>query len=1147
MRTKMSVCIVVALGAMALTSIASAQEQVTSGVYRGVLPVVKADTSPPLRSIAPLPIAKGARNLVDPESGFAGEPGPQDSDPIVQGQVMTEAVPPPSTSFDGPPNLFGGAPPDPVGDVGPDHYVAMSNLHFAVYDKSGALLYGPAANNTLWSGFGGDCQSDNDGDPVVIYDQLADRWILTQFTASGPNYYNCMAISTSPDPTGTYYRYAVSTGGNFPDYPKYGMWPDAYYISTRDFDGLGGPFVGVGAYAINRAQMIAGDPSPQIISFLVPRGSTPYNVGDGLLPADLDGNTPPPTGSPTYFVGSMDNGGQYGAPQDALTLWKFDVDFTTPANSSFTLTDTIPIAPYDTQFSACSGRDCIPQPGTSNKLDILSYRQRPMNRLAYRNFGTHEALVTNQSVEAAPGIAGMRWWEIRDPNGTPVIHQEGTFAPGVTDGIHRWMGSIAMDEAGNMALGYSASDATSTYPSVWYTGRLAGDPLGTMSQGEGSIIDGTGSQTSYERWGDYSSMNVDPTDDCTFWYVNEYLPTSSGSGWQLRIGSFKFNECGTPDFYLGSTPNTQAICAGTDAVYDLVVGSVSDFNNPVTLSANGNPAGTTTAFSTNPVTPAGASQLTVGNTGAASAGSYLVTVSGVATDSPGHEIELDLDVFDVVPGTVNLTSPEDDALNQPLRPDFTWVAATDATSYTLEVDDDPAFGSPALVESGITDTGFTPASDLSSNTVYHWRVTPDNICGVGPASEVYTFTTVALPGDCGLDTAPVIHLTEDFESGAPGWSHSGTNDTWMLSGEQVHGGAQSYYGEDLGIVSDQRLESPDMVLPSVAPVTLQFWNWQEMEDRSGGCYDGGILEISTDGGSNWTYLPTTVMQTDPYDGPVVGLDDLSGWCGDPQDWLRSVVDLDAYAGQVARFRFRIGTDSSVSREGWYIDDLHVQSCEVTGPDFTLSAVPGSLTVCQGSEANITVGVGSAAGFTNDVTLELAGNPVGSSANFSTNPVTPPGSSLLTINTGAAATGSYPMTISGAASGSSGHVTPMTLDIATSPLSPGLSTPIDGAVDQPVQPTFQWTAVAGADSYTLEVDDDPAFGSPEITETGIVGTSFTPTSDLEEGTTYWWRVAAENFCGAGAASGTYSFTTSILMPFTDGFESGDTDGWSMTYP
>ena len=244
----------------------------------------------------------------------------------------------------------------------------------------------------------------------------------------------------------------------------------------------------------------------------------------------------------------------------------------TPANSSFTLAATVPVAAFDSQFPCSPGsRSCIPQPGTSNKLDILSYRQRPMWRLAYRNYGTHEALVTNQSVEAATNMAGVRWYEVRDPGGTPTIFQQGTYAPGVADGIHRWMGSIAQDKFGNMALGYSASDATTTYPSVWYTGRLAGDPLGTMPQGEGSIINGTGSQTGSQRWGDYTSMNVDPVDDCTFWYVNEYVPTTSSVGWRLRIGAFRFPECGGG----GGDPNIN--------VDPLSLGSTQDPDTQVTL------------------------------------------------------------------------------------------------------------------------------------------------------------------------------------------------------------------------------------------------------------------------------------------------------------------------------------------------------------------------------------------------------------------------------------------------------------------------------------------------------------------------------------------------------------------------------------
>jgi hypothetical protein len=508
------------------------------------------DISPPLRDIAPLPVQQtGVRE--DDQPLAAGPVGQASVDPVVQRAVGRSAglgIPSPIVTFNGPPNLCGGcAPPDPNGAVGPNHVVVMSNLDFQIYNKAGTSLFGPAANNTLWSGFGGGCQTRNDGDPVVLHDQLADRWLMSQFTSAAP-YLNCVALSQTNDPTGAYYRWSfpVGNGNNFGDYPKYGVWPDAYYISTREFQG-GTTFVGDGVYAANRTQMLAGNPSPTVISFLL--GATPaYIPGDGILPADLDGITPPPAGSSEYFVGTQDDGGGYGAPSDALNLWKFHADFGIPANSTFSLTATIVSAPFNSIFALCGGtRNCIPQASTANRLDHLGYRQRPTFRLAYRNFGTHESLVTNQSVSAGTSpsgeIAGARWWEIRSPNSSPTIYQQGTYAPGLTDGINRWMGSIAMDKLGDMALGYSASNAQ-MFPSVWYTGRLAGDTLGLMPQGEASIVSGTGSQTGGgNRWGDYTSMVIDPADDCTFWYTNEYVPTTSAAGWQLRIGSFKFPNC----------------------------------------------------------------------------------------------------------------------------------------------------------------------------------------------------------------------------------------------------------------------------------------------------------------------------------------------------------------------------------------------------------------------------------------------------------------------------------------------------------------------------------------------------------------------------------------------------------------------------
>ena len=917
---------------------ASKTPSVGVGILRTDVSIERFDISLPLRLMTPKPVPP-----VGYRGGLIRDPGPinssagggQDIDPVVQGSLGNALdgatrIPAPVVSFDGLPNLSGVAPPDPVGDVGPNHYVAMSNLSFEIYDKSGNSVFGPAANNTLWSGFGGDCESDNAGDPIVLYDQFHDRWILSQFTSpnSGPPFYNCVAISQTPDPTGAYYRWAISTGNAFPDYPKYGIWHDAIYISTREF--TNNSFSGIGAYALEINAFMAGNPSAQVISFVVPPGATPFNTGDGLLPADIDGNVLPPAGSPQYFVGSMDDGGPKNAPADALTLWKFVADFTTPANSSFMLTDTLPIAAYDTIFDDCSGRDCIPQKDTSNGLDIQSYRQRPLFRLAYRNFGSHESLVTNQSVEAAsaPSIGGIRWWEIRSPASNPVIFQEGTFAPGLSDGIHRWMGSTAMDAEGNIALAYSASSAT-IYPGLRYTGRLVSDPLGQMTQGEGVIVEGTGSQTGANRWGDYSSLNIDPVDDCTFWFVSEYVPVTSSRDWQLRIGAFKFNECGDPGFYLSTLQPGASVCTtsnGSSVAYPIQVGAISNFDSPVTLVTTGLPAGVSESYSLNPVTPLpGATTLTLGNFSGVTPGIYPFSVDGSATGAANKSLNLELSVFDSAPTNLQLIAPADGAVNQDILPALQW-SADGAETFDVVVATDPALNN-VVYSATVTGNSVAVNVDLDTDTVYYWAVSPANACGAA-ASPVHSFTTQPAPGDCGTGTAAVNHFSEDFEAGATGWSSGGSGDTWAQSTAQVHSGSFSWHADDPPSPSDQQLVTPAVILPvGQSPLTLQFWNRQTLESRSsGGCWDGGLLEISTDSGASWTPVSTDKLLTDPYDGAVQGLGGLEGWCGDPQDWLKSVVDLDPWAGQTVQFRFRLGSDGSVSREGWYLDDVTVQGC-----------------------------------------------------------------------------------------------------------------------------------------------------------------------------------------------------------------------------
>jgi hypothetical protein len=451
-------------------------------------------------------------------------------------------------------------PPDPVGDVGPNHYVEMINLVFGVYSKTGTKLLGPVDTGTLWAGFAVDDCTDASGDPIVLHDQFADRWILSQFTTRGLDdptgqapFYNCVAISQTPDPTGAYYRYAFTTGNFFPDYPKYGIWKDSYVITTREF----GPTVeyGIGVYAIDRNKVIEGDPNAQVVSFFLD-GNDPTIlplVGDGLLPADVDGKTKPKQDVPIPIVGTQDDGGGYGATFDALNIWELDIHWNANAesNASLVLATQLPTAPFDSIFPcAPTARDCLPQPGIVNPaqfLDILSYRQRPTWRLAWRGFKGYDSMVTSQSVEAAPGIAGMRWYEIRRSGTTYTIHQQGTVSG---SDVHRWMGSIAQDKNGGMALGYSVVNATDVFPGIRYTGRVASDPLGTMPQGEGTIVNGSGVQTTANsRWGDYTSMNVDPVDDCTFWYVNEYYTAEgqasapTGNGWQTRIASFRLPRC----------------------------------------------------------------------------------------------------------------------------------------------------------------------------------------------------------------------------------------------------------------------------------------------------------------------------------------------------------------------------------------------------------------------------------------------------------------------------------------------------------------------------------------------------------------------------------------------------------------------------
>jgi len=496
--------------------------------------------------------------------GLGGKTGDQIQSTVTVNN-LTDLVTGPITSFDGNSSAdnfaaYGGrvSPPDVNGDVGPNHYVQTTNLLVGIFDKTtGALVVPKFKMSTLFASLGPPFSTLDSGDPIALYDQLSDRWLLSQFlftTSTSGVYYQVIAISQTGDPTGAYYVYAFLMPNNkLNDYPHFGVWPDGYYMADNQFTN-GGPFSGAGAFAFDRAKMLVGDPTASYIYF--DQAVSCPSCG-GQLPTDLDGFATPPVGTPNLFMEFRAD--EFGDPADGLRIFAFHADFATPANSTFTQvggTD-LPLAAFDARSPA--GRADIEQPAPSTAVTGLDgISDRLMYRLAYRVLpGGEQSYVGNFTVNVS-GVtpttvagyqAGIKWFELRrSAAGVMSVKDEGIFAPGAGNGAagrNIWMASIAQDGEGNLGLGYSAS-STSLFPSILYTGRLTSDPAGTMGQGENTLVAGSGVQLATgNRWGDYSSMSVDPVDECTFWYTQEYYTAASQAtsnvGWLTRIGSFKVN------------------------------------------------------------------------------------------------------------------------------------------------------------------------------------------------------------------------------------------------------------------------------------------------------------------------------------------------------------------------------------------------------------------------------------------------------------------------------------------------------------------------------------------------------------------------------------------------------------------------------
>jgi hypothetical protein len=830
-------------------------------------------------------------------------------------------------------------PPDTVGDVGPNHYVQATNLLFRVFNKSGTPLTAPMPVSALFTALGPPCSNTDDGDPIVLYDSFADRWIITQFMVSGAAPLSqCFAVSRTPDPTGSYFAYRfVMPNMKFNDYPKFGVWPDGYYWSNNQFNLAGTAFEGVGVFALDRAKLLAGDPTASFIFFDL---QTAVPNARSMLPSDADGLLPPPPGAPNVFA--YFNANEFlGDLGDSLRLFNFHADFATPANSTFTerADSPLPVAAFSPLNPA--GLDDIEQPPPSTATTALdSISDRLLHRLQYRNYGAHEALTVNHTVNVGTGTtlathqAGVRYYELRRtlPGGNWTVREQATFAP---DTDNRWMGSSALDHEGNLAVGYTVS-STTTFPSIRYAGRLAGDPLGGLAQGEATLIAGSGVQTStLSRWGDYSSLNVDPTDDCTFWHTNEYYTAASQAtssfGWVTRVGSFKVN------------PTCQAPAQGR-----LVV-NVTDCDSglPIqgaSVTIDSNLYGSTLADGSF------GSQLAPGtyNVSVSAPPGYPLPASTAAVVNNGQTTTVNLCLMPApLPAAagVTLTSescpPNNGAVDPAERVSVDLKVMNNGSAATTNLVATLQPSANVIAPSGPQNYGAIPVGGMAAR---NFSFTANGNCG-----DNITLTLQLQDGATNLGTvnytvrlgSQATALVENFDGvTAPalpaGWTTTttGIGIPWTTSTLGSDTAPNNAFGPETANVGVTNLTTPNIPVSS-SSAQLTFRNRFNLEQN----FDGMVLEISIGGGAFQDILAAGgSFVTGGYNGtlstgfgnPLPGRQawtGLSGGTTAAPTYITSTVNLPAAAaGQNIQLRWRVGSDNSLvaaGQNGARIDTIRI--------------------------------------------------------------------------------------------------------------------------------------------------------------------------------------------------------------------------------
>ena len=805
-------------------------------------------------------------------------------------------------------------PPDPAGDVGPNHYVQVVNSMLQIFSKTGTSLYGPVQTSTLWSGFSGNWDGHNNGDAIVLYDENADRWIISQFAYDCPGTpyteYEMIAVSTTGNPTGSYYRYAFQFD-YMPDYPKLGVWKDGYYMAVNRFNTniSSTPFIGAGACVLERNKMLTGDANARMIYFKTETiGGSGSGVGSScysMLPSDCDG-TFPATGTPDYFAYN-------DQPTSELRLWALHADWTTTANSTFTYVTALPVAAY-TEMGDAS----VPEQG-SLALDGLG--DRLMFRNQYRNFGSYETFVTCHNVNVGSGIAGIRWYEYRKTGSTFSMYQQSTYAPG--DGKSRWMGSIAMNANGDIGLAYSVSSST-MYPSICFTGRKAMDILNQLTFAEGTIQTGTVSMTSYSRWGDYSALNVDPTDNTTFWTTQEYVGTYGGwCPWATKIASFKFPN--SPSVITTAASGITASAATLNgavfpnslaSTYYFDWGTTASYGNSTTITSAG--SGSSVVNVSANITGLVVNQtyhfrLVAMNSEGTSYGNDLTFIAGAATLSTTAAFSIGLTT--AISGG-NVIS---DGGSSVAARGVCWGTTANPTILASHTTDGSGIGA------------FTSSlTGLIPSTTYHVRAYATNAYGTGYGEDL-TFNTL-----CGVYTLP---FTEIFTNTTmPNcWSqidNQGNGQVWqfgVITGQSPNPlltGNYAYLNSDAygyGNSQNADLITPTLNLSAFSSVTLQFNYFYVAYPGS-----SGKLSYSINNGASWTILSSFTANS----------------ATNPVAYNKVITEV---AGQ-SNVKFKWNYTGTWGYY-WGIDDVQITGTCTNILPVSISIAPSSNPVCAGTSVN----------------------------------------------------------------------------------------------------------------------------------------------------------------------------------------------------